>query len=161
MLLEDAYPEAVAHAVLAFASGEVNLRRCTLLGSLFVHRLEASECILDEFSMVEDAQHGCVRFSAWAQDSVLPRHYESVQTPVRSAIFTSRQFGQPGYAQVLPTADSVILDPPGGTITEGAENGSEMGAFARERNSIKERSLLIKYREFMPIGLVPALVRVT
>ena len=161
MLLEDAYPEVLAHSALALASGKADLQRCTSLGPLFVHHLEASECILDEFSVVEDAQHGCVRFSAWADGSVLPRQYESVRTPAHSAIFVSRQFGQPGYAQLLPTADSVVLDPAGGTILQGAENGSEMGAFAREKNSIKERSLLIKYREFMPIGLVPVLVRVT
>ena len=36
-----------------------------------------------------------------------------------------------------------------------------MGAFAREKNPIKERSLLIKYQEFMPLGLVPVVVHVT
>jgi hypothetical protein len=62
---------------------------------------------------------------------------------------------------VLPTADFAVLAPIGGTITQGAENGSEMGAFAREMYPIKERSLLIKYQEYMPLGMVPVLVRVT
>jgi len=161
MLLEEAFPAALAQSALAFAGGETNLRRCTVLGRAFVHRLEASECILDDFSVVEDTQHGCVRFTAWAEGSVLPRQYESVEVPARGAVFSSRQFGQPSYAQVLPTANSAIRAPKGGTITEGAENGSEMGAFAREMYPIKERSLLIKYQEFMPLGLVPVVVRVT
>jgi len=161
MLLEEAYPVALAQSALAFGDGETDLSRCTVLGRTFVHRLEASECILDDFGVVEDAQHGCVRFTAWTQGSLLPRQYESVQVPAVGPIFASRQFGQPGYAQVLPTADSAVLTPAGGTITQGAENGSEMGAFSREIYPIKERSLLIKYQEFMPLGLVPVLVRVT
>jgi len=46
-------------------------------------------------------------------------------------------------------------------ISAGAEDGSEMGAFARDKNPIKERGLLIKYQEFMPAGLVPVIVYVT
>lgn len=161
MLLEDAFPVALGQAALAFPGGEVNLKRCTMLGRMFVHRLEASECIHDDFAAVEDAQHGCIRFSAWAEGSVLPRQFECVRVPAQGAIFRSRQFGQPDYAQLLPTADSAILAPPHSTILEGAENGSEMGAFAREKNPIKERSLLIKYQEFMPLGLVPVVVHVT
>ena len=42
----------------------------------------------------------------------------------------------------------------------GAENGSEMGAFAREMRPIKESSILIKYQEYMPLGLTPILIRV-
>jgi hypothetical protein len=42
-----------------------------------------------------------------------------------------------------------------------AEDGAEMGAFWRDKNSIKERSLLIKYQEYMPIGLAPVLIYVT
>jgi hypothetical protein len=43
----------------------------------------------------------------------------------------------------------------GSTILEGGEDGSELGAFARERNAVKERSLLIKYQEYLPLGIEP------
>ena len=33
-------------------------------GRAAVHRLEASECILDDVAIAEDTQHGCVRFCA-------------------------------------------------------------------------------------------------
>jgi hypothetical protein len=36
-----------------------------------------------------------------------------------------------------------------------------MGAFAREKSAIKERSLLIKYQEYLPLGLEPAVIHVT
>jgi hypothetical protein len=165
-LLEDALPHALADAALAFTDGDVILSRCTVLGRVAVHRFQASECILRELAEVDDVQRGCVRFTAWADGSVLPRQYESVRIPQGTALFTSTDFGQPGYCQLLPTADAAILPPTPAppappTIRAGAQDGSEMGAFARDMNPIKERGLLIKYQEFMPAGLVPVLVYVT
>jgi len=156
-----------ADTALALGDGTVGLSRCTVLGQIFVHRLDASECILRDFAQVDDTQHGCVRFTAWADGSVLSRKYESVRIPPGAPLFTSTDFGQPGYAQLLPTADSAILPPANpaaalqNTISAGAEDGSEMGAFAREKNPIKERGLLIKFQEFMPAGLVPVVIYVT
>src|SRR5262249_48375030 len=48
-LLEDAFPEALSPAALAFAVGNVELLRVTVLGRTFVHRLQASDSILDGF----------------------------------------------------------------------------------------------------------------
>jgi hypothetical protein len=152
---------------IALDDGDVRLSRCTVLGRLNVHQLHASECILRDTVTVDDLQHGCVRFTAWAQDSTLPRQFESVRIPAGSPLFVSTDFGQPGFAQLLPMADAAILpsdDPDAGpqnTITQGAEDGSEMGAFAREKNPIKARGLQIKYKEFMPAGLIPVVVYVT
>ena len=167
MLLEDAFSIELADAALAIADGAVALRRCTVLGTTHVHRFDASECILDDFVVVDDLQQGCVRFSAVADGSAVPRLYESVTIPDGAPLFTSRDFGQPGYAQLLPEADAAIL--PGGTgaapavpsILRGAENGSEMGAFSADGNPLKERGLLLKFQEFMPTGLVPVVVYVT
>ncbi len=152
---------------LAFNDGVVNLTRCTILGAANVHQLEASECILDDVVLVDNAQDGCVRFSAWSSGSVIPRKYESVEVPARSPLFASTNFGDAAYGQLLPTADAAIIQPvpatgaPLNTITAGAQNGSEMGAFAREKNPIKERGLLIKYQEYLPAGLIPVPVYVT
>lgn len=149
---------------LTFTNGDVHLNRCTLLGGANVHRLEASECILNDLVQVENPQQGCVRFSAWTRKSVLPRTYESVEIPPAYPLFTSQVFGHPGYAQLQLGADAAILSHTGGgiaTILEGAEDGSEMGVFAREKNAIKERSLRLKYEEYMPLGLVPVIIYVT
>jgi hypothetical protein len=165
-LLEDAYPRELADAALALPDGEVNLSRCTVLGRVAVHRLRASECLLPDFATADDTQHGCVRFSAWADGSVLPRQYECVRVAEGAPLFASTDFGRPGYGQLLPTADAAVLPPAAPTpaprtILAGAEDGSEMGAFARERNPIKVQGLLLKFREYMPAGLVPVLVYVT
>ncbi|NJR24920.1 MAG: hypothetical protein HC786_23550 [Richelia sp. CSU_2_1] len=146
---------------IALNSGAVNLTRCTVLGSATVHQLEASECILNDVVVVENYQQGCVRFSAWATGSVLPRPYESVEIAPKAPLFTSSRFGQPGYAQLQLGADLAIVAPVGATLIAGAKDGSEMGAFAREKHSIKERSLQIKYEEYMPLGLIPVIIYVT
>jgi hypothetical protein len=138
---------------LAMTGGEVTLERATILGTSKVHRLDASESILHDRATVDDTQHGCVRFSAWPATSILPRKYESVMVRPREGLFVSHDFGHPAFAQLLATAD--------GAITAGAEDGSEMGAFAREKSAIKERSLLIKYQEYLPLGLEPVIVQVT
>ncbi|HEV3037638.1 MAG TPA: hypothetical protein VHA33_07630 [Candidatus Angelobacter sp.] len=138
-------------------NGDVSLVRSTVLGKLAVHRLHASESILNDLATVEDTQDGCVRFTAWSAKSTLPRRYESVQIASGAPLFTSRAFGQPGYGQLLATADQARIDG-APSILQGAQNGSEMGAFSREQNVIKERSLLIKFQEFTPLGLVPVIV---
>ena len=81
LLLEDAFPLELADAALAFADGTLALSRCTVLGRLVAHRLDASECILRELAQADDRQDGCVRFSAWFTGSLLPRQYESVSVP--------------------------------------------------------------------------------
>jgi hypothetical protein len=166
-LLEDAFPLELADLALGLGDGTASLTRCTLLGRIVAHRFDASECILHELAQVDDTQHGCVRFTAWADGSVLPRKYESVRIPQGAPLFTTTEFEQPGYGQLLALADAAILpgaDPSGAlsnTISAGAEDGSEMGAFAREKTPIKERGLLIKFQEYMPAGLVPVLIPVT
>jgi hypothetical protein len=166
LLLEDAYPLELADAALALADGNVKLSRCTILGRVIVHRLDASECILQQLAQVDDVQSGCVRLSAWADGSLLPRQYESVRVAQEAPLFTTTDFGQPGYAQLLPLVDGQILPPSTqdvrlNTISAGAEDGSEMGAYARDKNPIKQRALQLKFLEYMPAGLIPVIVPVT
>jgi hypothetical protein len=162
ILLEEAYPVELADRAFALIGGELRLERCTVLGRAHVHRLWASECILDDRVVVEDAQAGCVRFSAWSAGSVLPRRYESVRIAPAAPLFRTRTFGHPDYAQLLSTADHAILDEPvTGSVVAGGPEGSELGAFAGERNPIRLRSLRIKLAEFMPVGLAPVTVMMT
>jgi len=147
---------------LSFTTGLTNLSRCTLLGASHLHKLEGSECIFDDVMVVENSQNGCVRFSVWSMGSVIPRQYQSVEVPGKAPLFTSREFGRPGFAQLLENVDNNILSgDPNATISAGAVDGSEMGAFASLKNPIKESSLLIKYQEYMPLGLNPVLIHVT
>lgn len=162
-LLQAAYPVALSPAALAIASGTAVLTRVSVLGRAFAHRLRATDSILCDFAAVEDLQGGCVRFSCFPDGSSLPSQYQSPAIAGGAALFTSTKYGDPGYGQLLETADRAIL--PGAaaglTITTGAESGSEMGAFSSQLAPIKEQGLLTKYDEYMPLGLTPVVVHVT
>jgi hypothetical protein len=160
-LIDESFPVALGVAALAVADATVQLTRVTVLGRIAAHRLFASDSILRDFTAVDDVQDGCVRFSAYASGSAIPRQYESAVITPGAPIFTSDSYGHPGYAQLLETADAAIAGPVGASISTGAENSSEMGAFSADLNPVKEQGLLIKYAEYMPLGLTPVIVHVT
>jgi len=161
-LVDESFPVALGVAALAVADATVRLTRVTVLGRIAAHRLFASDSILRDFAAVDDVQEGCVRFSAYSGGSAIPRQYESVAIPPGAPIFTSDSYGNPGYAQLLETADAAIAGAAASaSISAGAENNSEMGAFSADLNPVKEQGLLIKYAEYMPLGLTPVIVHVT
>lgn len=155
-LLDEAFGVELHDAAIAVAAGLTQLVRTTVLGWAFVHRLECSESILDEQVLAGDAQDGCVRFSAWATGSQIPRKYESVQIAPRAPVFLTRRFGEWAYGQLSTDADSAILSAATAgepSIRSGSHDGSEMGAYCAQGASVKERSLKIKLDEFLPVGL--------
>ncbi|MFZ1412293.1 MAG: hypothetical protein WAS07_12605, partial [Micropruina sp.] len=160
-LLAEAYPLALADAALALEAGLVRLERTSVLGAGYVHRLECSESILDDLVLVRDNQDGCVRFSAWSTGSRLPRRYESIELAPGAPVMVSRRYGEWGYAQLSDGADSAIRSgntsgPP--SLLSGSHRGSEMGVFCRDLAAIRDRSLLIKAQEYLPVGLAPVIV---
>jgi hypothetical protein len=162
-----ALPDADDGTALNFADGTASLSRCTVLGPTQLHGADISESILRDIAQVDDPQQGCVRFSAWARGSTLPRQYESVQIEPGAPLFTSTDFGGPGYGQLLASADNAIVPAPHApgappaTILAGAADGSEMGCFARNKTPQKLRGLALKFQEFMPAGLMPVPIAVT
>jgi hypothetical protein len=161
-LIDESFPVALGAAALAVADAKVQLQRVTVLGRIAAHQLFVSDSILRDFAAVEDLQQGCVRFSAYAGGSALPRRYESAEIVAGAPIFTSDSYGNPGYGQLLETADTAIVNTAAAaSISAGAENNSEMGAFSADLNPVKEQGLLIKYAEYMPLGLTPVIVHVT
>jgi hypothetical protein len=161
-LLDAALPVALGLAAIAVSNATVTLSRVSVLGALAVHRLTASDTIITGFANVEDTQDGCIRFDAYVGGSRVPRQYESVTIGLQAALFTSTDYGNPGYGQLLEAADQAITGgAAGATISAGADTGSEMGAFSSGLAPIKEQGLLTKYAEYMPLGLTPVIVHVT
>jgi hypothetical protein len=161
-VLDEAFPVALGTSAIAVADATVTLSRVTVLGRVAVHRLQASDTILDDFAVVDDTQDGCVRFSAYTNGSRLPRQYQSARIPEGAPVFTSTRFGQPAYGQLLDGADQAITGgTTGATLSDGADNGSEMGAFSLNLAPIKEQGIRTKYAEYMPLGLTPVIVHVT
>ncbi len=134
--------------------GKSNISRSTVFGEIDVHRLEASELLVTGLVNVTDTQNGCFRFSTAPALSRLPHPYESILFEKdTNHWFTSRRFGDPGYAQLSETAPVVL--------SRGAENGSEMGAFCNLLNAIKFDGLHNKIDEYMPFGLIPVFINET
>lgn len=161
-LIDESFPVALGVAALAVADAAIQLTRVTVMGRTAAHRLRASDSILGDFTAVDDVQDGYVRYSAYASGSVIPRQYAAAAIPPGAPVFTSTAYGQPGYAQLLETADAAITGgAAGASICSGAGNGAEMGAFCADLNPLRERGLLAKYAEYMPLGLTPVIIHVT
>ncbi len=146
--------------VLSVPAGRVTMRNVTVFGEVAVEWLDASETLITGLTTVTNTQEGCFRFSAvlerrdplnpLSQHSRVPHPFESHFVKEFNAAFTSKLFGQPGYAQLAESAPEFLL--------RGAENGSEIGAFSGMINPIKLDSLRAKVDEFAPFGLLPVYV---
>jgi hypothetical protein len=133
--------------------GELHLARVTTFGEIDVERLYADAAICTAPVDVTDTQHGCFRFSTAPPGSRLPRPFESFELANGQSLFTSRRFGDPGYAQLSQAAPL--------EVARGAESGSEMGAFSSLNAPIKADSLARKIDEFLPFGLIPIFLPAT
>jgi hypothetical protein len=79
-----------------------------------------------------------------------------------AGIFTSDAFGDPAYCQLLDSADGAVVGgSSGATLRSGADSGSEIGAYSGDYGTVKEQALLIKYQEYLPLGLDPVVIHVT
>jgi hypothetical protein len=149
-----------AAPVISVPAGKVTMRSATVFGVVEVEWLDASEALITGFTNVTNTQEGCFRFSAVVErqdplnpaspHSRVPHPYESHFVRDFDGAFTSRFFGQSGFAQL---SDSAPL-----FLHRGGENGSEIGAFNSLLNPIKLDSLRAKVDEFAPFGLLSAYV---
>ncbi len=131
--------------------GEVVLEGSTVLGDVDAATLRASNCIVTGRVRVVNNQEGCFRFSYSApaiagEAARLPPRFRSRVMPFSPPWFCSTRFGDPNYAQLSLVAPE--------WLTEGAENGSEMGAFGHLLNPIRLRSVRAKVDEYGPVGML-------
>lgn len=137
-------------------TGRVVLERVTVLGNVDVALIEASDSIILGTISALNQQASCLRFSAVSPGGSLPRTFEVFgpgnpgelvpETPIIPAFFSSLRFGDPGYATLSVVAPI--------EISEGAENGSEMGAFSSLLRPIHLNSIQNKVDEFKPAGVI-------
>jgi len=189
MAIEDSIVQAlitpdgeIQYAIAASDSGDepgppTTIDRTTIFGPVHVRQLtRASEVIFMSKVSTRRQQEGCVRFSYLPAGSLTPQRYhcqpdmalakeaqqlerdltaiekELVRARLRPQ-FTSRRYGEPGYAQLRrATAEE---------IRNGAEDGSEMGAFAHLKQPQREANLRIRLEEYLPFGLEAGFIFVT
>lgn len=139
-----------AVAALALADAELHMDRVTVIGDIQAQCLWASDSLIYGTGDILNTQCGCFRFSAAMQPSRLPRQYRPAWIENRPALFTTTRFGDPAYMQLHECAPE--------SITRGAENGAEMGAYNQLINPIKMDGLKTKVEEYMPFGLLPVYI---
>ncbi|MGH3250349.1 MAG: hypothetical protein ACRDOI_29670 [Trebonia sp.] len=162
LLLEDAYPLALAPAACAVAEAVVHLNRVTVLGRVIARRLHATDSILHGFTVADDREDGCFTCSAATAGSRVPSGFNPAWLSGGATLFTSTSFGHPGYGQLLDTADQAIVGgAPGRSLLAGSSTGAQLGAFPAQGGPARERALRVKYNEYLPLGLVPAIVHIT
>lgn len=145
------------------------LQTSTILGTVGIRSLEASDCIFAGSVTTERLQIGCVRFCYVAQGSTVPRRYRcqpdlaltgitdhTAQSAIRARLtpqFTSTQYGAPGFAQLTFNCAT--------EIRTGSDDGSEMGAFSLLKQPQREANLRASLQEYLRFGLEAGIFYVT
>lgn len=154
---------------------DLHVERSTLFGRLNVRSLEMSESIATGRIEAVRTQEGCVRFSYVPPGSRTPRRYRCQpdlgiekalaealesnpaltppqQLEIRNFVqswlvpgFTTTRYGLPAYAQLRLGSPAEIRN--------GAEDGSEMGAFCHVKQPQRESNLRLRLDEYLPFGL--------
>ncbi|MEM9446415.1 MAG: phage tail protein [Verrucomicrobiota bacterium] len=123
--------------------GKVRVESIHGQGGLFVSKLE-----------VFNNQVGCIKFSYFkGVGDRLPHNYACIKGTSHKLRFTSEIFENAAYGQLACTSSESILQ-------EGPRE-DRMGAFGFQLESHKWKNLMIRYREFMPVGVRPVVVPVT
>jgi hypothetical protein len=157
-------------------AGVMRLEYVTVLDTLFAEVLQASDSILLPPLRQDSASNdvpaaGCVRFSrlfhlppppdaanpeflndpvwvAAGKRSGLRCHAASCTTV--PALFWRETFGEPGCGVLHPDCEDAIRS--------GAEDGGELGAHHNHRYALRERAVLDKLGEFLPVGMEAVLI---
>jgi hypothetical protein len=140
------HPER-AFALMARRGG-VAIERSTMLGRVRVRELQASESIFLDRVEALNPQQGCIRYSRITdQGNTLPYTYQCTTAPVS---FCSVLPWRSSYLKLKRTCDQ----PAAGW----AENGGEIGVYHQAQYILKEKNLILKCDEYLPVGLTPVLI---
>lgn len=162
-----------AFGIAAFNT-DLELKTTTVFGSTIVRTIEASNSIFTEKVTVLRHQNGCIRFSYIPESSQTPRRYQcqpnvlfeneldngsqlnknidkfSLINESLRPIFTSKKYGDPGYAQLGQNCSKEIFT--------GAEDGAEMGAFNFLKQPQREANLQASLKEYLRVGLQAGII---
>lgn len=131
-------------------SGKVQLTYCTVLGDVTTNLIEASDCIFTGYISRGNRYisplpgPGCIRYSALSPSQAtgsLNLFSEVQQLP----IFYSKIFGETGAGVLHPATPR--------SIKNGAEDGTEMGAYHHLHLMQLDEVVIKKLQDFLPVGI--------
>jgi hypothetical protein len=173
--------ESIVDGAVEAKGGYVQIESSTLLDTTQARTFEVSNTIFNDLVTVTRRQTGCVRFSFVPPGSRTPRRYrcqpdleiasrieqfekspdfqmltegqkKARQDKIRADVvswlvpgFTSTRYGHPAYGQLSRSCPR--------QIAEGAEDGSEMGAFGFLKQPQREANLRVVLEEYLRFGL--------
>jgi hypothetical protein len=153
----------------------LSIARCTVIGTILVHQIDLAENSIFTGPVQTVRRHpGCVRFCYVPPDSRTPRRYhcepdhavklarasaqagDDVAALVAAAEacvlprFNSLRYGTPDYCQLsLDCAEE---------IAQGAEDGSEMGAFHDMYQPLRTANLRRRLDDYTPAGMESGII---
>lgn len=147
---------AIAATDGSSAGGILTIISSTVIGRVFAACLKLGcNSIFCSKVTSRSLQGGCVRFSYVPWDSRVPRRHRCQPASAAAAtkirpIFTAFHYGQPGYCQLAPSCSTAIR--------QGADDGSEMGAFHDLFQPQRENNLRARLEEYLRIGLEAGII---
>lgn len=148
-----------AHAISA-PNGSVTVSASTLFGTMDALTISAENSLFMGIITAQRRQDGCIRYCYVEEGSLCPRRYNcqpdkalegvpsSGQAAVRARLrpsFTSRDIRMPGYGQLGRSCAVEIM--------EGADDGSEMGAFYILKQPQRLNNLQSNLSTYTPFGM--------
>jgi hypothetical protein len=160
-------------AAITASSLDATLSNATVLGTASFKSLEATNVIFNASATVTRRQSGCVRYSAIAAGSSMPRRFRC-QPDLALADAATRKGAPLTPAEqdsvalgVMPLFLDTSLDEPtvamlhplaGDAIRLGGENNAEIGAFSVAAEGLRMANLVGLFDDYVPFGLEAGLI---
>jgi hypothetical protein len=141
-------PENENVEALDAEKSNVKLERCTVTRAVKVKELYASESIFTKKVIVLNTQTGCIRYCRINESGdVLPFTYKCTTEPVT---FCSDQPWESTYLKLRRVCSQ--------SVCTWAENNGEIGVYHQANYTLKMKNLMLKFEEYLPVGLTPVLI---
>ena len=150
LMVQDSVVDAAGNAAIDVPSGQAELIRVSVGGTVTTRELQADTVIFDGDVTVEDRFHGCVRYCRATSTSTPPQMHRVVfDVPLR---IVSRNRRDPGWWRLREDCDPAV--------SAGAQDGGELGAFASAQLTARLAGFRRRLAEFTPAGLVTGIIRI-
>lgn len=131
--------------------GKLHIENSTVIGEVYAQQITlASNTIFLSTVVAQQLQTGCVRFSYFPDDSIMPRPFRcqaalSGDFERVKPIFTSLTYGDAAYCQL---GEHCVSE-----ITQGADDESEMGVLHHLYQAHKVANLRSRLNEYLGFGM--------